>query len=123
MGVVRQASASCILQSRIPCSLPHKKHTSTLFASCPHLTWPHYVSDRSLSVVACKWLCSQAKALMSSASLRHRVPSLYLLKIGHGSPSRAYLRGFRKLEEKTVLLLLVLLLEHGERCGCCYLGH
>ncbi|KAJ6731675.1 hypothetical protein OIU79_002910 [Salix purpurea] len=70
-------------------------------------------SDRTLSVVACKWLCSQAKALMSSASLRHRVPSLYLLKIGHGSPSRAYLRGFRKLEEKTVLLLLVLLLEHG----------
>ncbi|KAJ6759237.1 hypothetical protein OIU74_025831 [Salix koriyanagi] len=72
-------------------------------------------SDRTLSVVACKWLCSQAKALMSSASLRHRVPSLYLLKIGHGSPSRAYLRGFRKLEEKTVLLLLVLLLEHANR--------
>ncbi|KAJ6435582.1 hypothetical protein OIU84_000727 [Salix udensis] len=50
---------------------------------------------------------------MSSASLHHRVPSLYLLKIEHGSPSRAYLRGFRKLEEKTVLLLLVLLPEHG----------
>ncbi|KAF9662709.1 hypothetical protein SADUNF_Sadunf18G0082500 [Salix dunnii] len=105
MGVLRQASASCILQSRIPCSLPHKKHTSTLFASCPHLlTWPHYVLDRSLTVVASQWLCSQAKALMSSASLHHRIPSLYLFRIGHGSPSRAYLRGYRELEEKTGVL-------------------
>uniref|UniRef100_A0A6N2M571 Uncharacterized protein n=1 Tax=Salix viminalis TaxID=40686 RepID=A0A6N2M571_SALVM len=95
-------ASECILHTTIKNPMLHKKHTSTLFASCPHVAWPHYASDRTLTVVACKWLCSQAKALMSSASLHHRVPSLYLLKIEQGSPSRAYLRGFRKLEEQNV---------------------
>lgn len=120
MGVWRQTSAYRILQSRIPCSMPYKKHT-TLFTSCPHFTWPHYVLGKALTIAASKWMCSEAKAPMSSASLHHRFHPLYLLKIGQGNPSRAYLRGNKKLAEKTVLLPL--LLEHGERCGCCYLGH
>ncbi|KAL9362685.1 hypothetical protein Peur_045470 [Populus x canadensis] len=44
---------------------------------------------------------SRGKALMFSASLHHRVPSLYLFKIGQENPSRAFLRGQKKLEEKT----------------------
>uniref|UniRef100_A0A6M2EHC2 Uncharacterized protein n=1 Tax=Populus davidiana TaxID=266767 RepID=A0A6M2EHC2_9ROSI len=58
---------------------------------------------------------SRGKALMFSASLHRRVPSLYLFKIGQESPSRAFLRGQEKLEEKTVLLLLLVLL----LCFCC----
>ncbi|KAJ6994009.1 hypothetical protein NC653_016977 [Populus alba x Populus x berolinensis] len=44
---------------------------------------------------------SRGKALVFSASLHHRVPSLYLFKIGQENPSRAFLRGQEKLEEKT----------------------
>lgn len=100
MGVWRQTSAYRILQSRIPCSMPYKKHT-THFTSCPHLAWPHYVLGKALTIAASKWMCSQAKAPMSSASLHHRFHPLYLLKIGQGNPSRAYLRGNKKLAEKT----------------------
>lgn len=67
------------------------------------------------TIAASKWMCSQAKAPMSSASLHHRFHPLpmssaslhhrfhplHLLKIGQGNPSRAYLRGNKKSAEKT----------------------
>ncbi|XP_061950986.1 uncharacterized protein LOC133674043 [Populus nigra] len=107
--------------------MPYKKHT-TLFTSCPHFTWPHYVLGKALTIAASKWMCSQAKAPMSSASLHHRFHPLHLLKIGQGNPSRAYLRGNKKLAEKTggvlsikpSLIGFALHVMIGFSCRCCW---
>ncbi|KAL9376930.1 hypothetical protein Peur_031050 [Populus x canadensis] len=107
--------------------MPYKKHT-TLFTSCPHFAWPHYVLGKALTIAASKWMCSQAKAPMSSASLHHRFHPLYLLKIGQGNPSRAYLRGNKKLAEKTggvlsikpSLIGFALHVMIGFSCRCCW---
>ncbi|KAJ6994008.1 hypothetical protein NC653_016977 [Populus alba x Populus x berolinensis] len=101
--LVRRVSEWRVLRQRSACYYNQESHVENRTKKKTHtslsLLLGHIIL--SLTLVASKQMYSRGKALVFSASLHHRVPSLYLFKIGQENPSRAFLRGQEKLEEKT----------------------